>query len=508
MQKYIDRRRLFFIIVSLFAVSACAMSYEYFLGAMASYLLGDGTVQWALTISTMMVAMGLGGFSSRFVVHHEKTVLTNELLIAVIGGFSAFVQYAANVYLGPNQAVTLAYIFANGFILGFQVPLFMHISRKSGRSFGQTVAEITLFDFLGAVPAVALYIYLLKSVGLVRGAMAVGLVNLATVALGLVLFRHDLTRRYYRSLQVAALAVLALLIFGLGFGERLALGLEARLYRDPVIYAEQTAFQRLVLTRGGKDLRLYLNGNLQFSSVDEFRYHESLVHPAMGLVPARERVLILGGGDGLAAREVFKYQDVQQVTLVDIDPAVVNLARNYPPVAALNEGSLDDPRLQVVNMDAYKFLEQSDERYDVIIVDLPDPNNESLAKLYTVEFYRLVKKHLTAAGAVAVQATSPYFAPEVFWTIGETMEAAGLEVLPYHAYVPSFGDWGFMLGAQYAISPDRLRLVVPARYLTPELLPRLFVFSADELAWRREAEVNSLVRPVILHKYQKAWESW
>ncbi|TDA65688.1 MAG: polyamine aminopropyltransferase [Clostridia bacterium] len=507
-QEYIDRRRMFFIIVSLFAVSACAMSYEYFLGAMASYLLGDGTVQWALTITAMMVAMGLGGFGSRFVVHHEKTVLTNEVLIAVVGGFSAFTQYAVNVYLGPNQVITLAYIFANGFILGFQVPLFMHISRKNGRSFGQTVAEVTLFDFLGAVPAVALYIYLLKSVGLVRGSMFVGLVNLATVALGLVLFRRELSRRYHRCLQAVTLAVLALLLLGLGFGDRLALGLEARLYRDQVIHVEQTAFQRLVLTRRGQDLRLYLDGNLQFSSVDEFRYHESLVHPAMGLVPAREKVLILGGGDGLAAREVFKYPDVGRVTLVDIDPAVVALARTYPLIASLNRGSLEDPRLQVVNMDAYKFLEQDAGRYDIIIVDLPDPNNESLAKLYTVEFYRLIKNHLTAAGAMAVQATSPYFAPQVFWTVGETMEAAGLEVLPYHAYVPSFGDWGFVLGAQYRPSPEKLRLAVPTRYLTLDLLPRLFAFSADELAGREGAEVNSIVHPVILDLYQKAWENW
>lgn len=496
------------MILSLVAVSTCAMSYEYFLGAMASYLLGDSQVQWALTITTMMVAMGLGGYSSRFVTQQEKTVLTNEVLIAIVGGFSAFVQYALHIYLGTQQAVALAYIFANGYLLGFQVPLFMHISRKIGRTFRETVAEITLFDFLGAVPAVAFYIYLLKSVGLVRGSLVVGLVNLATVFLGLLLFRREVELVYRRRLGAVALAILFFIGLGLSYGEQLVLGMEKKLYRDPVIYAAQSSYQRLILTRGGDDVRLYLNGNLQFSSVDEYRYHESLVHPAMRAVPAREQILILGGGDGLAAREVLKYPDVGQVTLVDIDPAVVELARTYPLVRQLNRGSLDDPRLQVINTDAYKFLETTEGLYDVIIIDLPDPNSEALAKLYTQEFYRLVAKHLAAAGAVAVQATSPYFAPEVFWTVIETMEAAGLEVFPYHAYIPSFGDWGFALAAHHVLEPRRLRLTVPTSYLTPELLPRLFVFAADELAYREEAEINTIFHPVILDLYSQAWKNW
>ncbi len=506
-QNYIQKNTPMLVILTLLTISTSAMSYEYFLGAMASYLLGDGRIQWALTITAMMVSMGIGGYCSRYVIQHERMIVINELVIAFVGGFSTLILYALNVYMGFAQVVILGYISVNGFILGFQVPLFMHILRKAGESFGDLVARVTLFDFLGAVPAVILYVYLMKAVGLVQGTMLMGLINASVVILAMKLFETELSTRFRRVTKGLVAVIVLLLMLGLAFGERAVAGLEQQLYNDRIVYQEQSVFQHINLTKQGEDLRMFLNGNIQFSSIDEYRYHEALVHPAMSSTANREDVLILGGGDGLALREIFKYSDVKKVTLVDLDPAVVELSRTNPVISRLNQGSLDDPRVQVVNQDAYKFLEQASGLYGVIIIDLPDPNNESLAKLYTREFYTLVRRHLAKGGAVAVQSTSPYYANEAFWAIVNTVEAAGLDVVPYHTYVPSFGEWGFTLASDNAVDTSRVKVEVATRYLNQDMLPGMFVFPEDETESTDEV-VNTLIHPVIIDLYQQAWENW
>lgn len=494
------------IVLLLLAVSASAMSYEYFLGAMASYLLGDGRIQWALTITAMMVSMGIGGYSSRWVTNHEKVVVINEAIIAFAGGFSTLILYALNVYLGLAQFVMLGYISLNGFILGFQVPLFMHILRKAGESFGELIARVTLFDFLGAVPAVILYIYLVKAVGLVQGTMLIGLINVLVVLVSIYLFAGTLSRRFRRTMVIIAAVIFALLLSGLFWGERAVAGLEQQLYNDRIVYQEQSDYQRIILTKRGEDLRMFLNGNIQFSSVDEYRYHEALVHPAMSVAVNKEQVLILGGGDGLAAREVFKYPEVEGVTLVDLDPAVTDLAQSNPQLAKLNRGSLEDPRMTIINQDAYQFLVDDSNLYGVIIVDLPDPNNEALAKLYTREFYSLAKRHLAKGGAMVIQSTSPFYARDAFWTVVNTVEASGFEVYPYHAYVPSFGQWGFTLATDRELALDKIKLAKSGRFISQEMLAGMFVFPQDEK--EQNAEINTLVHPVIVDLYLQAWENW
>lgn len=506
LDNFLLKRKLLFIVLSLFVVSASAMSYEYFLGAMASYLMGDGKVQWALTITAIMVGMGFGGYGSRFVKHHAKTVLTNELLIACVGGFSALLQYAFNVYLGFYQVITLSYIFLNGFLLGFQIPLFMHLVRNTGKDFKETIAEVTLFDFLGAIPAVLLYILLLSEVGMVKGPIIVALINMFTVFLGLRIFQNDIAKNYRRKITVMAFLVLLLIIGGLISGEKLVLGMEQKLYAQQIIYQEQTSFQRIVLTKKNNDMRLYLNGNLQFASMDEYRYHEALIHPAMSLSAARENILILGGGDGLALREIWKYPDVHKVTMVDIDPEMTNLGKNNLLLKKLNQDSMSNPRLKIINQDALQFLQNADNLYDVIIVDLPDPNNEALAKLYTKEFYTLIKNHLSKGGMVAIQSTSPFYARKVYWMVVHTVEASGLKVSPYHVYVPSFGDWGFTLAGNHLPEASGIKLQIKTKYLNPKIISGMFSFPEDEE--ELDTAVNTLIHPSILDLYQKAWINW
>jgi spermidine synthase len=302
----------------------------------------------------------------------------------------------------------------------------------------------------------------------------------------------------------AAILVLLLLAGGFVASERLQRWAETASYQEPVIYAESSPYQRIVLTRHGDDLRLYLNGNLQFSSRDEYRYHESLVHPALGRVASPRDILILGGGDGLAAREVFRHAGIRSVTLVDLDPAMTRLFARTPMLAALNRGALTDPRLKVINADGFRWAREARGRYDAIIVDFPDPVDYSVGKLYTDGFYRQVSRLLAPGGVAVVQSTSPLVAPMAYWTVATTLEAAGLFTRGYHVYVPSFGEWGFVLAAHGPVPPSAN--VPSGRFLTPAIEPRLFDFPPDMA--RRPTPVNRLDNQILVREFSDAWSRY
>jgi len=234
------------------------------------------------------------------------------------------------------------------------------------------------------------------------------------------------------------------------------------------------------------------------------------VHPAMLAAGSRTSVLILGGGDGLAAREVLKYRDVESLTLVDIDPAVTKLAASHPLLLDLNDGSLKDPRVKVVNDDAGAFIDRSSQLWDVIIVDLPDPRTPTLERLYSVEFYRNCKKHLSKGGVVVTQATSPLFSPHAFWCIVKTLETAGFHAVPMHAYIPTFGDWGWVIGSEFPGDVLRSRIEskwedikFPTKFLSLEVLKTLFVFSPADKIDLQKVEQNSFLKPVLYQYYRK-----
>jgi spermidine synthase len=282
---------------------------------------------------------------------------------------------------------------------------------------------------------------------------------------------------------------------------------EEQLYHEEVVHAQSSPYQRIVVTRSARGFSLFLNGNLQFASVDEYRYHEALVHPVMQVANARKRVLILGGGDGLAAREVLSYPEVESVTLVDLDPAITTLGVRFAELKELNGGSLENPRLHLLNDDALRFLAERkpDDHYDVAIVDFPDPNNFSLGKLYTTRFYGLLKAALGENGVAVVQSTSPLFARQSFWCIDRTLRAAGYTTKPYHAWVPSFGEWGYVLAAPGPLEPKHA-LPEGLKFLSNETLPTLFVFpkDMDEVP----AEVNRLNNQVLVRYYEDEWRRW
>jgi spermidine synthase len=303
--------------------------------------------------------------------------------------------------------------------------------------------------------------------------------------------------------------VCGVLAFALVLASRFEVSAQQVLFDDPVVVSERSAYQEIVVTqsqplRGAADLRLFLDGDLQFSSVDEYRYHEALVHPV--LAGRHDSVLILGGGDGLALREVLRYVDVRRVVLVDLDPAVTRLARTDSRFRALNRRAFDDPRVRVVNADAFSWLRSDHDPFDSVIVDLPDPDATATAKLYSVEFYGLVRTALAPGGRAVVQAGSPYFAPRSFWCIHATMRAAGLATVAYHVDVPSFGDWGFVLAAPGGVTLAMPADAPPTRFLDADVLRTADVFPKD----RRAVPVrpSTLDRPVILTYARAEWQGY
>jgi len=289
---------------------------------------------------------------------------------------------------------------------------------------------------------------------------------------------------------------------------------ETLLYQDNIVLARQTPYQRIIVTRWHDDTRLFIDGNLQFSSVDEHRYHEALVHPAMAASSGARRVLILGGGDGMTAREVLKYSQIESIDLVDLDAEMIRLFRERPMLAELSHNALLNDKVKVHIEDAGKFLEQSDASWDVIFLDLPDPNNLSLARLYTNSFYKLLSQHLSVNGIAVTQATSPFYAAEAFWCIVQTWGdtplgpegKARFRVHPYHAYVPSFGDWGFVMATRREIDPKKLTLSkeIPLKFLTDELMSTLFAFPKDSSPGP-QIQPNRLDNQILVKYYRKGW---
>lgn len=493
------------VLLSIFIVAACGLTYELIIGALSSYLFGNSITHFSIVIGLFLSAMGLGAFASRRIARHLLEWFVGlEIGLGLIGGASAallFTVFATSPYY---HLAMVGLILMIGGVIGAEIPL---LTRMLGRERGlkDTLANVLAFDYLGALLASLLFpVVLLPQLGLLRTSFATGLLNLVA-ALGILWFFREQLEGSTR-LAVAGGVMGIALISGAAWSEGLTSLLEKRLYEDEIIYARQSPYQRLVLTRWGDDLRMFLDGDIQFSSIDEHRYHELLVHPAMTLAASRESVLILGGGDGLALREVWKYPDVERVVLVDLDHYVTDLARTYAPLRALNGDSMHDPRLEIVNQDAFKYLEENAGAFGVILVDLPDPSNESLGKLYSSSFYKLASHNLGQGGVLASQATSPYFAREAFWCIVHTAEEVGFEIWPYHAYIPSFGDWGFFIASEIDLATAAFEPLVPTRFLSSEIFQASTVFDPDTA--EVETQINTLDTQVILRYYERGWRQW
>jgi len=491
----------FVLFLSVFLIAACGLVYELIAGALASYLLGDSILQFSTVIGAYLFAMGVGSWLSRYITRAlVARFISIELMVGLLGGFSSTILFFAFAYAQGFRFLLYGVVLVIGILVGLEIPLLMRILRERYQ-LRELVANVLTFDYLGALGASLLFpLFLVPRLGLVRAAMLFGLVNALVALWSTWIFRHHLPRPLVQ--RAASAAVVLVLGAGFVFGERITDTADAALYADEVILARTTPYQRIAVTRWKDDIRLYLNGHLQFSSRDEYRYHEALIHPGLASIPSPRRALVLGGGDGFAVREILRYPSIESVTLVDLDPEMTRLFRAHTLLAELNSHALKDARVRIVNADAFPWLEASRESFDFIAADFPDPNNYSLGKLYTTAFYRLLKRALAAGGVAVVQSTSPMFARQSFWCIHETMKAAGFRTYPYHAYVPSFGEWGYVLAAHGDWRPPE-RLPSGLRFLTPATVASLFDFPPDLAPV--PAEPNRLFDQVLVRYYDREW---
>ncbi len=533
----------------MFLLGGCGLAYEYTLSKIASDLLGNSVQQWATMIATMLFAMGVGADIQK----HTPTgkladrLITTQVLLAVLGGFGPLIMIHGFALL-PQLYIIIQYslAFGVGILIGYEIPLMMRINEEDAPDMRVNLAQVLKMDYIGALVGALLWTFLLvRYLSIDRISFIVGLVTMASAVLCFFLYRRRLARPRTRVVEI--LAGLALVTTGLIIGRSLTLKAEQFLYRDPIIASLTSPFQHIVLTKNrSANIRCYINGHLQFNEADEQIYHENLVHPAMHLAGSRERILILGGGDGLALREVLKYPDVRTVTLVDLDPMMTALATSDPELVRLNGGSMSDPRvirraatgispgvefknvqtsqyekfasanyetatLHVINVDAAEFVKSVDERFDVVIMDFPDPNSPDLAKLYGRPFYDHLENVLNPGAVIAQQSGSSFQAREAFLCIGRTLTAAGFEVVPYHDNVPSFGEWGWWIAkkgesaAQTHASLSSLAdLKVATRYLTSELVAASLVFGKNQLVSKHQ-DFTSLTEPRVYHYHLQGW---
>jgi spermidine synthase len=491
------------LFLNVLVIATCGLVYELLAGTLASYVLGDDITQFSLIIGIYLFALGAGAWLSRFIeTGLARRFIEVELGVALLGGLSAPLLFLSFARLSWFHVALYGIVFAVGTLVGLELPLLMRIL-KDELDFKELVSRVLTFDYIGALVASILFpIFFVPKMGLVRTSLIFGLLN-AGVGLWATWFMRPLIKGSVTSLRVRAIIVITLLAIGVIKSNSLTSLVEDELFSDDVIYSRTTSYQRIVVTRGRAGFQLFLNGHLQFSSTDEYRYHEALVHPAMMTSGQPRRVLVLGGGDGLALREILRYPSVESVTLVDLDPAMTQLSATFPPLAELNKNSFADPRIHVVNKDAMIWLEEPGEAFDVAIVDFPDPSTFALGKLYTTRFYRLLKSRLSPTGAVSVQSTSPLFARKSYWCIMKTLETAGFQVKPYQTTVPSFGVWGFALAC---VTPFDAPTRAPAglRYLDNKAMASLFVLSADLDAV--PVEINRLDNQALVRYYESEWK--
>lgn len=463
---------------SILVVALCGIVYELIIGTVSSYLLGNSVVQFSLTIGFFMFAMGIGSWLSRFIGGRLiEAFVWVEMALAIVGGLCSLTLFLVFPF-APwfYKTVMFAFIFAIGALVGLEIPLLTRVlAERTGTR--RSIADVMSLDYVGAlIGSVAFPLLLLPSLGLIASSFAIGLINVAVAFLSVLWLRDHLARP--RRMLWAVAAILVLLVVLAAAASRLTAFAQQHLYFDRVVWSKQTPYQTLVMTQNWRrdDLRLFIDGHVQFSQYDEHRYHEALVHPAMASGPAPRSVLVLGGGDGLAVREILKWPSVERIDLVDIDPEMTRIGAEFPPLVSLNQGALSSPMVHVTNADAFVFIREAGRRWDRIIIDFPDPHNEAISKLYSVEFYTLVRGALAEGGVVISQSSSPYVSRRTFWTIRRTMEEVFGRTASFHIAVPAFGIWGFNLafaGAskELAPMPEGLKFISPRVFVAGKVFP-------------------------------------
>lgn len=500
--------------ICLFATGLAGIVAEFVLSTLASYLLGNSIFQWSLIISLMLFAMGIGSHVTKYIRTYllDKFVFT-EFFLSILCGISAAVTYSLAAYTQATNLFIYSLSFLIGFLIGLEIPLVTRINQHY-ETLRVNISTVMQYDYLGALAGGLIFsFFALPKLGLTYTPIALSFVNFIVASILFLKFRELL--HFKRSIYFSFSAVTVFLTILTITIRPIILFSEQKQYRDKIIFQTQSLYQKIVITQWKKNYWLFINRNLQFSTYDEERYHEPLVHPALSVAPSRKNILVLGGGDGLAVREILKYPDVEKIVLVDLDPVMTDLGQHFYVFLDANHGSLNDPQVTIVNIDAFQFLKQDTLLYDAIIVDLPDPNTVELAKLYSTNFYELAKHHLSKYGILVTQSCEVLMATKAFCCINKTMEAAGFSVMPYHNYISTMGDWGWNLGMKSEMmSAEKLKqklqklpfAFIETKFLNQEALISMIHFGKGIFEKKNALAINTEIHPILYKYYMDAYE--
>ena len=490
---------------TIFVISTCGLIYELVAGTLASYLLGDSVTQFSTVIGTYLFAMGIGSYLSKFLRKNLVEHFINiEVITGVIGGLSSAVLFISFGYSGYFRIILYGLVALTGIFVGLEIPLIMRIL-KSQVAFKDLVSKVFTFDYVGALLAsIAFPILLVPYLNLTRTSVLFGMFNIGLAMYLIYYYRMELKRPTILFIQASVGGFILIVAFV--YAGKINRMSETEIYGESIVYATNSPYQRIVITRERNAYSLFLNNHLQFNSRDEYRYHEALVHPVMAQSNKPKNILVLGGGDGFAVREILKYPSVDHITLVDLDTRLVELFSNSDILVKLNGGSLKNPKLKVVQSDAFEWLRnKAKDKYDVIIVDFPDPSNYSVGKLYTYSFFKSLQKVMHNRTIGVIQSTSPLYAKESFWCINSTLEATYLQTVPYHAYVPSFGEWGYILFAQDFHGTKKHALPKGMKFFSWKEYESMKVFPPDMKDDKKI--INRLDNQALIPLFEKEWDS-
>ncbi len=493
------------LLISVFVVATCGLIYELIAGTLASYLLGDSVTQFSTIIGLYLFSMGIGSWLSKY---FDKNILSwfiqIEILVGLVGGLSASILFLIFESIASFRIVLYSLVCLTGILVGLEIPLLMRILQ--GRfEFKDLVSKVFTFDYIGALLASLIFpLLLIPYLGLVKTAYLFGILNVSVALIVCVSFGKEIKAAVY--LRNASIISIFILTAGFIYADKITSFSESMAYNDTIIYSKSTPYQRIILTKKNKVLRLFLNGNLQFSSDDEYRYHEALVHPALQTLPSAKQILVMGGGDGLAVREILKHPQVDSVALVDLDHGMTSLFQSNQMLLQLNDSALLSPKVKIINTDAFGWIKTQQKKYDFIVIDFPDPSNYAIGKLYTNSFYRLAKQILSPQGIMVIQSTSPYIAPKSFWTVNKTLQSVELKTIPYHNYVPSFGEWGYIM----AMHPDHKfkkseNYILGLKFVSKESVDLMLHFPKDMA--KVETEVNKLNNQILVKYFEDEWSA-
>jgi spermidine synthase len=532
------RGKRFLLALVVMFLGGCGLVYEYVLSTLATHLLGNSIEQFSLVIATMLFAMGISGLLQKRLDEYanlEDIFIIVELCLAMLGAASPFLLYLGFGYLTHFHLVLYGLAFAVGFLIGLEIPLLIRMNTRWRGNLKDNLGDVLSLDYVGALIGALIWAFiLLPKASLVKISLLLASLNVGVAMLSIWLL-WDWLKKPRRIFALTAITILW--IIGVHHtGPKLIESARQHLYASPIQYHEQSRFQDIVFTGQGHRLSLYLNGHLQFDSEDEYIYHEMLVHPAASAVSSNAQdALVLGGGDGLAVREILKWPKFKTVTLVDLDARIIDLAKTYPPLTHLNEGALLDARIKsavrakengheqdvwqaaenvpealngtrarvsrvkTAALDADGYLRDTERQWDLIVADFPDPSTPDIATLFSLEFFLLVKRSLKANGVFVVQSSSPYANRGSYWTVHDTLIKTGFDVVPLHAHVPTFGEWGWHIASmspiQFSDVPQGLR------YLTRPVLEAATVFPSNLARPPGGPRVSTRLDPLIMRHY-------